>query len=111
MSSEREEQAIRERAYFIWVREGRPKGRDIANWLEAEAEINQSCNDVGGFVRSWADALAAGHRIQDCSPALAGTDSKIMEVRRHSGRPAERRNRAPPSAEERRSQKKRSNDQ
>jgi len=60
------EQAIRERAYFIWVREGRRKGRDIANWLEAEAEINQPCNDVGGFVRSWADALAAGHRIQDC---------------------------------------------
>lgn len=54
-------QAIRQRAYFIWEREGRPPGQDIANWLEAEAEISQDYNDVGGFVRSRADVVAAGH--------------------------------------------------
>jgi hypothetical protein len=59
-------QAIRERAYFIWEHEGRPSGRDIANWLEAEAEIKRDYNDVGGFVRSWADVVAAGRRTQDC---------------------------------------------
>jgi Protein of unknown function (DUF2934) len=59
MSSNHEEQAIRERAYLIWEHEGRPKGRDIANWLEAETEIRQQYNDVGGRVRSWADVLAA----------------------------------------------------
>jgi hypothetical protein len=58
-------QAIRGRAYFIWERERRPPGRDIANWLEAEAEIKQDYNDVGGFVRSRADLVAAGHRTQD----------------------------------------------
>ena len=66
-------QATRERAYFIWEREGRPPGRDIANWLQAEAEIKQEHNDVGGFVRSWADVVAAGHRTQGCwTRSMAG---------------------------------------
>jgi hypothetical protein len=33
------EQAIRERAYFIWEAEGRPDGNSLAHWLQAEAEI------------------------------------------------------------------------
>ena len=67
-------QAIRERAYFIWEREGRPPGRATTNWLEAEAEIKQDYNDVGGFVRSWADVVAVGHRTQDQVSALAALD-------------------------------------
>jgi hypothetical protein len=69
---EASQQAIRERAYFIWEREGRPPGRAIANWLEAEAEINY--NDVDGFVRSWADVVAVGYRTQDQLRALAALD-------------------------------------
>lgn len=34
-----EEQRIRERAYAIWEREGRPHGRDLDHRLRAEAEI------------------------------------------------------------------------
>ena len=34
-----EEQQIRERAYSIWEREGRPHGRDLDHQLRAEAEI------------------------------------------------------------------------
>ena len=64
MPSKRDEQAIRERAYLIWQREGRPIGRNIANWLEAEAEIKNEYNLVGGIVRSWADALAADGRLE-----------------------------------------------
>ena len=67
-------QAIQERAYFIWEREGRPPGRATTNWLEAEAEIKQDYNDVGGFVRSWADVVAVGHRTQDQVSALAALD-------------------------------------
>lgn len=37
--SEEREQAIRERAYAIWEQEGRPEGRNLANWLQAETEI------------------------------------------------------------------------
>lgn len=34
------ERRIRERAYEIWVREGRPHGRDAEHWQRAEAEIS-----------------------------------------------------------------------
>ena len=33
------EQAIRERSYLIWEREGRPEGRNLEHWLLAEAEL------------------------------------------------------------------------
>jgi len=32
------EQATRERAYFIWEREGRPKGRARDHWMQAVVE-------------------------------------------------------------------------
>jgi hypothetical protein len=30
---------IAERAYHIWEREGRPQGKALDHWLEAEAEL------------------------------------------------------------------------
>jgi len=30
---------IRERAYGIWEREGRPEGRALDNWLQAKREL------------------------------------------------------------------------
>lgn len=33
------EQQVRERAYLIWEREGRPSGRDHEHWTMAEREI------------------------------------------------------------------------
>src|SRR5690349_21805977 len=38
MTPERE-QRIRERAYAIWLREGRPHGKDREHWRLAEAEV------------------------------------------------------------------------
>jgi hypothetical protein len=32
---------IRERAYLIWVNEGRPHGRELDHWLRAEWELEQ----------------------------------------------------------------------
>ena len=37
--SEQREQAIRERAYALWEQDGRPEGRSLAHWSQAEAEI------------------------------------------------------------------------
>jgi Protein of unknown function (DUF2934) len=33
------EQVVRETAYFIWEREGRPDGRDWDHWLRAAAGV------------------------------------------------------------------------
>ena len=35
-----DEQAIQERAYLIWIEEGRPEGRDVEHWLLACAELD-----------------------------------------------------------------------
>ena len=37
--SEQKEQAIRERAYALWEQDGRPEGRSLAHWSQAETEI------------------------------------------------------------------------
>ena len=38
---------VRSRAYQIWENEGRPDGRDLWHWLEAERQI-QSDTGAGG---------------------------------------------------------------
>ena len=43
------EQSIRERAYLIWESEGRPVGKDVEHWWQAEREIDFE------HPRSWAD--------------------------------------------------------
>ena len=35
------QQEIGTRAYELWEKEGRPHGRDLAHWLEAERMIKQ----------------------------------------------------------------------
>ena len=37
--SEQREQVIRERAYALWEQDGRPEGRSLAHWSQAETEI------------------------------------------------------------------------
>ena len=39
MTSWWHEQRVRERAYEIWERAGRPEGKSTEHWLRAEAEI------------------------------------------------------------------------
>ena len=36
-----DEHLIRERAYGIWIEEGRPHGRDLAHWRRACQELQQ----------------------------------------------------------------------
>jgi DUF2934 family protein len=46
-----EEQAIRERAYFIWEREGRPEGRAGAHWaLALAAQCRQDHGPEDNFM-------------------------------------------------------------
>jgi Protein of unknown function (DUF2934) len=38
-ASQSDEHRIRERAYGIWIEEGRPHGRDLAHWQRASREL------------------------------------------------------------------------
>ena len=63
-----EEHRIRERAYFMWEQEGRPRGRELDHRLRAEAEI-------------------AGERLRGSITALTDTapDANIPPARDRSG--------------------------
>ncbi|MBB3390073.1 hypothetical protein FHT82_002836 [Rhizobium sp. BK275] len=37
--TDRNEDRVRERAYAIWEKEGRPEGEDLRHWSDAEAEL------------------------------------------------------------------------
>jgi Protein of unknown function (DUF2934) len=41
LASRPDEHQIRERAYGIWIEEGRPHGRDLAHWQRARHELQQ----------------------------------------------------------------------
>jgi hypothetical protein len=56
------EARIRERAYEIWVSEGRPHGRDAEHWQRAEAEIAAESGSV-------ADRAAAGSKPRTEAPS------------------------------------------
>ena len=63
MDSDKEAR-IRERAYEIWAREGRPDGKDEEHWQRATAEIEAESGAV-------ADRAAAGSKPQAERPSPA----------------------------------------
>lgn len=84
MDSDKEAR-IRERAYEIWVREGRPHGRDAEHWQAAAAEIAAESNAM-------TDASAAGSkpRSEAASPAavVPPSDTPPLRSRRAASKPA-----------------------
>lgn len=42
------EAQIRETAYYIWEKEGRPSGRELDHWLKAEREV-RTLRDAGSI--------------------------------------------------------------
>jgi hypothetical protein len=64
--------AVARRAYQIWEREGRPQGRDIQHWLEAESEIARdlaiAIANAPGAPRLIADRTFTSPRGQGSSP-------------------------------------------
>jgi hypothetical protein len=49
MTAERERR-IRERAYQIWEEEGRPSGRELEHWTQAEGEIAEAEAEAGSTI-------------------------------------------------------------
>ena len=67
-------EAIRSRAYEIWLSEGCPQGRDRIHWLHAEAEIRE--------------LLAAARSGDACK---SGLHEKPVERRGRTPRPTRRK--------------------
>ena len=56
------EEAVRQRSYQIWLREGCPDGSSVDHWCRARAELE---------VEHWALSQATGERWQFVLPRLA----------------------------------------
>lgn len=48
-----QEEAIRQRSYLIWQREGRPDGRALDHWLRAKAELEAEFQASAGGSGDW----------------------------------------------------------
>jgi hypothetical protein len=69
MDIKMQEQKIRELAYNIWERDGRPYGRDLEYWLKAERSLAPARGPTGpGFIE--APAPLQGELGESASMAL-----------------------------------------
>ena len=66
--------AIREAAYYIWVREGRPVGRAYEHWLRAIAEIRAASSSPDADAMDDDEKVVAG-RPDANIPALLTRDT------------------------------------
>lgn len=58
------DEAIRERAYHIWLREGRPHGRDFEHWVQAQVELEAERHAGNGARKVKAPAPRAAAAVK-----------------------------------------------
>ena len=87
------EQKVRERAYFIWEREGRPQGKELEHWQaalrELGIEINGTNRAVAKPVASSSERKPAPSRrsrikaiVAEAKDALEGAAQEIIKPKR-----------------------------
>jgi hypothetical protein len=72
------EAEVRERAYYIWEREGRPQGRELQHWQAALRELTLEANSLNGAGSKSARPRAPrksriGSMVAKAKDALDGT--------------------------------------
>ena len=65
------DEAIKERAYHIWVREGCPHGRDFEHWVQAQVELEAELRSVNGGGAPKKKAAAPRKAAAKAKPAAA----------------------------------------
>jgi hypothetical protein len=71
------DEAIKERAYHIWVREGCPHGRDFEHWVQAQVELEaEQPRGNGAAIRAKAAKPAAPRRTAAAKAAAAPAAAK-----------------------------------
>jgi hypothetical protein len=77
--------AIRERAYQIWVREGCPHGRDFEHWLQAEVELTAETSPGNGGSRAAAPrARRDGRKAPPAKSSSKGPTGRTTRSKRSS---------------------------
>jgi len=87
-----DENSIRDRAYQIWQREGRPEGRDHIHWQMAVEQLTAEEGEGHGAARpSGGEAGEAGERggsgpMPDVAPASVASGTRKSRTRSTSKR-------------------------
>ena len=81
------EAAVRERAYYIWEREGRPQGRELQHWQAAVRELTLEANFSNGAGGKSASPPAPrksriGSMVAKAKDALDGTPTAAKPAAR-----------------------------
>jgi hypothetical protein len=77
-------EAIRERAYFMWLDSGRVHGNADAHWLAAETELAAEAEVLAASMETVARLMAFSGTAQDNEPAVAKSKAKRRAVSKHS---------------------------
>lgn len=67
-------------AYLIWKKEGRPLGRDMQHWLQAEKQLQVDCVHAGGVLCRPAPVVLAVPLTTETPPASRRNKSKQRNV-------------------------------
>ena len=70
------QEEITNRAHTIWVQNGRPDGRDLEHWLQAENELRKEGQRVGTETHAQGAELASASGRGAQRPASAGTKKR-----------------------------------
>jgi hypothetical protein len=74
---------MRNRAYQIWENKGRPHGRDLEHWLEAEGELEAADDRNRRAIKEEAGLEAARTYIETFKSSV-GTRMSLPELRKRS---------------------------
>lgn len=58
------EEAIRQRSYEVWQREGRPEGKALEHWLQAKAELEREAQPARPKFRTF-DYYMTRYRFEE----------------------------------------------
>jgi hypothetical protein len=79
------EEAIRERAYHLWIADGQPEGKADIHWLNAQREI------LATSVESLASTAAATKPNKRASRGRKSKTAAAYSMRARLGRPRKKR--------------------
>jgi Tfp pilus assembly protein FimV len=91
------EKMVRERAYYIWEREGRPAGKELDHWQTALIELgfaNKSTNGAVAKPIATAEAPAAKPSrksriksiVAEAKDALSGASTEVKKPRKRAAK-------------------------
>jgi|ERR1700721_2724973 len=78
------EEAIRERAYFMWLDAGYEHGNANSHWIAAEAELAAEAEVLAASMDTVGRVMSFSETVQDNEPAVVKPKSKRRAASKHS---------------------------